>query len=139
MLVPKGPVIRTVDKKGNEEVVYTSDKNETDVPMAVLVNGNTASAGELFAACLVDYDKAFLVGEKTFGKGSMQTTRSFNDGTAFKYTYRYYCPPFSDNYDGVGITPEFEVELPEEVQAHFYTMTDSEDTQLQCAVKELTK
>ncbi|MBQ2730278.1 MAG: S41 family peptidase [Clostridia bacterium] len=139
MLVPEGPVIRTVDKHGNEEVVYTSDKKETDVPMAVLVNSNTASAGELFAACLSDYGKAFLVGETTFGKGSMQTTRSFSDGTAFKYTYRYYCPPVSDNYDGVGLTPDFEVELPEEVKTHFYTMTDSEDTQLSRAVKELNK
>ena len=139
MLVPEGPVIRTVDKAGNEEVVYTSDKNETKVPMAVLVNGNTASAGELFAACLSDYDKAALVGEKTFGKGSMQTTRSFDDGTAFKYTYRYYCPPYSDNYDGVGITPDVEAELSEDALSHFYTMTDGEDTQLQRAVEELNK
>ena len=139
MLVPEGPVIRTVDKAGNEEIVYTSDKKETDIPMAVLVNGNTASAGELFAAALRDYEKAVLVGEQTFGKGSMQTTMSFADGTAFKYTYRYYCPPFSDNYDGVGITPDVKAELSEELLSHFYTMTDGEDTQLQAAVKELNK
>ncbi len=137
MLVPEGPVIRTVDKAGNEEIVYTSDKNEVNIPMAVLVNGNTASAGELFAACLKDYEKAILVGETTYGKGSMQTTMSFNDGTAFKYTYRYYCPPFSDNYDGVGITPDIEALLSEEALSHFYTMTDAEDTQLRAAVDEL--
>ena len=77
MLVPEGPVIRTVDREGNEEVVYTSDKTELDMPMVVLVNGSTASAGELFAAALKDYDKATLVGETTFGKGSMQTIKSF--------------------------------------------------------------
>ena len=137
MLVPEGPVIRTVDKAGNEEVVYTSDSNETTVPMAVLTNGNTASAGELFAACLRDYEKAILVGETTFGKGSMQTTKSFADGTAFKYTYRYYCPPFSDNYDGVGLTPDVKSSLSEEAMAKFYTLTDDEDTQLQAAVEAL--
>lgn len=139
MLVPEGPVIRTVDKAGNETVEYTSDKNESNVPMAVLVNGNTASAGELFAACLKDYEKAVLVGETTFGKGSMQTTMSFSDGTAFKYTFRYYCPPFSDNYDGVGIKPDVKAELSKEALSHFYTLTDAEDTQLQAAVEELNK
>lgn len=137
MLVPEGPVIRTIDKAGNEEVVYTSDAKETDVPIAVLVNENTASAGELFAACLKDYEKAVLVGTTTFGKGSMQNTMSFNDGTAFKYTYRYYCPPFSDNYDGVGIKPDVESEFPE--GESIYTVTDEEDTQLQAAIKELNK
>lgn len=139
MLVPAGPVIRTVDKEGNEETVYESDKKETKIPMAVLVNENTASAGELFAACLKDYDKAVLVGKTTFGKGSMQTTKSFADGTAFKYTYRYYCPPFSDNYDGKGIVPDVESELSEEAMSHFYTMTDSEDTQLRDALEALKK
>lgn len=139
MLVPEGPVIRTVDREGNEKVEYKSDKEETSLPIAVLTNGNTASAGELFAATLRDYEKAVLVGEKTFGKGSMQTTMSFSDGTAFKFTYRYYCPPYSDNYDGVGIIPDKEVVLPEDVAARFYTMTDAEDTQLSAAVDELNK
>ena len=137
MLVPEGPVIRTVDKDGNEEIVYTSDKNETDIPMAVLMNGNTASAGELFAATLKDYDKAVLVGTTTFGKGSMQTIKSFTDGTAFKYTYRYYCPPFSDNYDQIGIEPDVVSELSEEALSKFYSLSAEEDTQLQAAVDAL--
>ncbi len=139
MLVPEGPVIRTVDKDGNEEVVYTSDENETDIPIAVLMNNNTASAGELFAATLRDYDKAVLVGTTTFGKGSMQTIRSFSDGTAFKYTYRYYCPPFSDNYDQIGIEPDVVSELSKEATANFYAMSAEEDTQLKAAVDALNK
>ena len=67
----------------------------------------------------------------------MQTTKSFADGTAFKYTYRYYCPPFSDNYDGVGLTPDVKSSLSEEAMAKFYTLTDDEDTQLQAAVEAL--
>ena len=137
-LLPEGPVIRTVDKNGNEEVVYTSDSNETDIPMAVLVNGNTASAGELFTAALKDYDKAVIVGTVTYGKGSMQTIRSFSDGSGLKYTYRYYCPPFSDNYDGVGITPDITVELSEGAAGkNIYTLSDTEDNQLTAAYEAL--
>lgn len=137
-LLPEGTVVRTVDKNGNEEVVYTSDKKEIDMPMAVLTNGNTASAGELFTAALRDYDKAVIVGTKTFGKGSMQTIRTFADGTGFKFTYRYYCPPVSDNYDGVGIEPDITAELSEDAAAkNFYTLEDSEDDQLAAAVDAL--
>lgn len=137
-LLPEGTVVRTVDKNGNEEIVYTSDKNEIDVPMAVIANGNTASAGELFTAALRDYGKAVIVGQKTFGKGSMQTIRSFTDGTGFKFTYRYYCPPVSDNYDGVGIEPDVEVQLSEAASAkNIYTLEDSEDDQLQAAIEAL--
>lgn len=138
MLLPEGPVIRTVDKDGNEETVYVSDSEEINLPMAVIANGGTASAGELFTAALRDYNKAVIVGEKTYGKGSMQTIRSFNDGTGFKYTYRYYCPPYSDNYDGVGITPDTEVKLSEEAaKKNIYTLTDGEDDQLRAAVDSL--
>lgn len=139
-LLPEGTVVRTVDKNGSEEIVYTSDRNEIDVPMAVVANGNTASAGELFTAALRDYDKAVIVGEKTFGKGSMQTIRSFTDGTGFKFTYRYYCPPVSDNYDGVGIEPDIASSLSEVSAAkNIYTLEDSEDDQLAAAVDALNK
>lgn len=138
MLLPEGPVVRTLDKDGNEETVYTSDKEEVDMPMAVITNGNTASAGELFTAALKDYDKAVIVGEKTYGKGSMQTVRSFNDGTGFKYTYRYYCPPYSDNYDGIGIEPDIKVSLSEAASnKNIYTLTDGEDDQKRAAVDAL--
>ena len=139
-LLPEGPVIRTIDKKGNEEVVYTSDANQTDIPMVVLVNGGTASAGELFTAALRDYEKATVVGTTTYGKGSMQTTAPFGDGTGFKFTTRYYCPPFSDNYDGVGIVPDVTVELSEELQnVNIFKIEDSEDNQLAAAYNELVK
>lgn len=140
ILLPEGTVLRTVDKKGNEEVLYTSDENELKLPMAVLVNESTASAAELFAAALRDYDKAFLVGTNTYGKGSMQTTIPFGDGTGFKYTSRYYCPPFSDNFDGKGLAPDVEVELAEELQLmNFFKIMDSDDNQLATAYNELLK
>lgn len=138
MLLPEGPVIRTLDKDGKEEVVYTSDAQEMELPMVVLVNEGTASAGELFASALQDYEKATVVGVQTYGKGSMQTIHSFGDGTGFKYTYRYYCPPFSDNFDGVGVTPDVVEELDEAVaEKSIYTLTDDEDNQLAAAYAAL--
>ena len=139
-LLPSGPVIRTVDRDGNEEVVYYSDAKALDVPMAVLVNENTASAGELFCSALQDYDKAVIVGTQTYGKGSMQTIRQLSDGSGLSVTYRYYCPPFSDNYDGVGVTPDVVVEpAGAMLEKNIYKITDEEDNQLQAAVAELNK
>ena len=139
-LLPSGPVIRTVDRDGNEEVIYYSDAKALDVPMAVLVNENTASAGELFCSALQDYDKAVIVGTQTYGKGSMQTIRQLSDGSGLSVTYRYYCPPFSDNYDGVGVAPDVVVEpAGAMLEKNIYKITDEEDNQLQAAVAELKK
>ena len=131
-------VIRTIDKNGKEEIVYESDAQALELPLVVLVNEGTASAGELFASALQDYDKAQVVGVQTYGKGSMQTIRSFEDGTGFKYTYRYYCPPFSDNFDGVGVTPDIVAELDEALEGkNIYKVTDEEDNQLAAAYNAL--
>ncbi|MBQ8747800.1 MAG: PDZ domain-containing protein [Clostridia bacterium] len=137
-LLPKGPVIRTIDKTGKEETVYESDANALDVPIAVLVNESTASAAELFASALQDYGKGIIVGVQTYGKGSMQTVRQLSDGSAISVTYRYYCPPFSDNYDGVGVTPDIVVEMDEALkEKNIYKITDEEDNQLRAAVEAL--
>ncbi len=137
-LLPEGPVIRTVDKNGNEETVYTSDANAVGAPIAVLVNGSTASAAELFASALQDYGMGTIVGTQTYGKGSMQTVQQLSDGSAISVTYRYYCPPFSDNYDGVGVTPDVVVELDEALKdKNIYKITDEEDNQLRAAVEAL--
>lgn len=137
-LLPEGPVIRTIDKAGNEQTIYESDKSEFNVPMAVLVNGSTASAAELFCSALKDYGKATVVGTQTYGKGCMQTVQQLSDGSGLSVTYRYYCPPFSDNYDGIGVTPDIVVELDESLAGkNIYKITDEEDNQLRAAVEAL--
>ena len=142
-LLPEGPVIRTIDKKGTEAVVYESDSEYLAVPIAVLVNGNTASAAELFASALQDYAArgevdAVIVGVQTYGKGSMQTIERLPDGSGVKATYRYYCPPYSDNYDGIGVMPDVVVELDEAlVGKNVYLITDEEDNQLAAAIAAL--
>lgn len=135
-LLPEGPIIRTVSKNGAENVL-SSDAKCLDAPMVVLANENTASAGELFTAALRDYNKATIIGTKTFGKGSMQSVIPLSNGGAIKLSTEMYNPPYSDNYDGVGIVPDKTVELSEEAQLNFYKLTDEEDIQLMSALDEL--
>ena len=108
--------------------------------MAVLVNRNTASAAELFTSALKDYEKAVIVGESTYGKGSMQSMIPLPSGGCVKLTTALYYPPFSDNYDGIGIAPDVEVSLSEEARAKsIYKLTDEEDDQLKAAIDALKK
>ncbi len=133
-LLPEGPIMHTEDVKGNRESFY-SEAGEFDAPMCVLVNGNTASAGELFAAALQDYEKAELVGTATFGKGTAQSVVSLPDGSGFAYSQSIYYPPFSEMYEGVGIIPDHVVEMDEAVASiSLYDITDAEDNQLQYAI-----
>lgn len=137
-LLPEGPIIHIVSKQGVEQTLM-SDENSVDMPMAVLCNGNTASAGELFTSALKDYEKAVIVGTKTFGKGSMQSVIPLSNGGGVSFTTNRYDPPYSENYDGVGITPDIVIDLTDELYEKFYTMSHDEDIQLQAALKELDK
>lgn len=133
-ILPAGPIIRIMDADGNEVQKYTSEASELDMPMAVLVNNSTASAAELFTSAVRDYHKAAIVGTTTYGKGCMQTTVPLSDESAVSVTYRMYNPPFSENYHGVGIVPDVEVELDEALQSkNIYKITDEEDNQLAAA------
>ena len=134
-LLPEGKIVRITDKNGKEVQSYSSDKECVDLPMAVLTNGNSASAAELFTSALKDYEKAVSVGTKSYGKGTMQIMIPLPDGGAFKFSYRYYSPPFSENYHGVGISPEIEVTIPEGTKIPY--LTDETDTQLAAAVEHI--
>ena len=137
-LLPEGPIIRTVDKSGTETIPYTSDATELDMPMAVIVNGSTASAAELFTSALMDYEKATVVGTLTYGKGCMQSIFPLQSGGALSLTSALYYPPFSENYNEIGITPDVVVELEgEAAEKNIYKLTDEEDTQLKAAVASL--
>ena len=150
-IVPDGgPIIHIIDGDGKEvDAEYATDGHELNVPMAVLVNGSTASAAELFTATVRDYEKATIVGTTTYGKGCMQTTiplysnlltGKLYDGSAVTITYRMYDPPFSENYHGVGIVPDVVVELDEALlEKNIYKITDEEDNQLRAAVETFNK
>lgn len=118
-LLPEG-VIATADyKDGHTETIVYSDPTEMNIPMIVLVNEQTASAAELFAASLRDFGKAQLVGMTTFGKGVMQSTTEFENGGALILTVAEYSTAVSECYDGVGLTPEYQVENTGETDDQF--------------------
>ena len=130
IILPEGPVISSTDKSGKTKVMYSSDSAEISLPMAVLINKNTASAAELFAAALQDYDKAELVGTVTYGKGVMQDIYSLTDGSAIKITTAEFNPPKSENFNGVGVKPDYTVALTAEQEKLWYELDASTDTQL---------
>ncbi len=139
-LLPEGPVVHIRDKN-NETVTYSSDdSHEVDCSMAVLTNGTTASAAELFSCALRDYNKAILVGTKTYGKGCIQNLMTMSDGSMVRVTFGYYDPPYSENYDGVGLEPDITVE-PDEMTAAggYYTLTTEQDNQMMTAIAALQK
>jgi carboxyl-terminal processing protease len=110
---------------------------------AVLVNGLSASAAELFTVALMDYEVSTIVGTRTYGKGSIQTVielKEFGFDGAVKLTTKKYFPPFSEGYDKIGITPKVVVELDESLKnKNIFNITDEEDNQLQTAISSIGK
>ncbi|MBQ3566367.1 MAG: S41 family peptidase [Oscillospiraceae bacterium] len=112
-LLPEGAVAYAEFRDGESEVICRSDANEVDVPTVILVNENSASASELFASAMRDFEKAELVGTKTFGKGIMQTTIGLSNKGGLRLTTAAYRTAKSECFHGVGLVPDYEVELPE--------------------------
>jgi carboxyl-terminal processing protease len=139
-LLPEGPIVHILDSNKNVTNVYKSDKNDVKGEMVVLTDGLTASAAELFTSALRDYEKATLIGTKTYGKGCGQSFHPLSNGGLITVTSFYYNPPFGENYDGIGIYPDIEVELPEEYKnTNTLIIPRESDTQLNAALEELIK
>lgn len=139
-LLPEGPLFRTLNYDGAENVDY-SDADCVDVPMAVLINGNSYSAAEFFAAALKEYDAAILAGEQTSGKGFYQVTYSLSDGSAVAISTGKYFTPNGVSLEGVGLTPEVYVEVDAETAGAIYAgiMDPMEDPQILAAIAALQK
>lgn len=140
LFLPKNSVITTVKSRVNEEVVYRTRSDGIDLPIAMLVNGYSASASELLSGALKDNGVAELFGTVTFGKGIVQTFFDINfgrDGT-IKFTTDAYYTPSGVCIQGTGITPDHIVELPEGLTYYSIPSIPYEsDTQLQAAVAYL--
>lgn len=108
-ILPKKLVVYTKDKNGVAEEYYTNDDKEIKIPIVILVNGNSASASEVFCGALRDYGKAKLLGTKTFGKGIVQSSFAFRDGTGLKFTTSKYYTPKGINIHGTGFEPDIKV------------------------------
>ena len=126
-LLPEGELAFSYDKEGNPTTILTSDSEYIDLPFIVLINGHSASASELFACVMRDYGNAVLVGEKTFGKGIMQTTYELSSG-GVTLTTATYATGKTPCYHGVGLEPDIlSVPDPE----------SEEDTQLKDAQQKM--
>lgn len=153
-----GLLIYTADKNGKGEQYFSKDgrlqctsdfedvpkgypkedKHELNVPMAVLVNGNSASAAEVFTGAVMDYDWATIVGTKTFGKGIVQNLIPLGDGTAIKLTTSHYYTPSGFDLHKVGLTPDVEIDLDAELKKKAVVPLE-EDNQVQKALEILNK
>ena len=127
-ILPNGLIVYTEDKDGNRKEYSDNDNEELDMPLAVLVNGNSASASEIFAGAIQDYGKGVIVGTQTFGKGIVQTVKPLTDGSAIKFTIAKYFTPKGQDIHGKGVTPDVVVE---------YDKDADEDTQISAALESV--
>jgi len=130
-ILPKGLIVYTEDKNGVREEEYSDGESPIQIPLAVLVDGNSASASEIFAGAVKDYKIGTIVGTTTYGKGIVQSIRVYKDGSAVKLTTSHYYTPEGHDIHEVGITPDVEVAMDEDV------LLSEGDIQLQKAVEIL--
>lgn len=133
LMLPEGTVV-SMEEKSGEETVYSSDEeHQFRKPLAVLMNGNSASASEIYAGAIQDYDAGEIVGTQSYGKGVVQQIFDLKDGTSVKLTIAEYFPPSGRSIDGKGITPDVEVEYePDEENPEY-------DNQLERAIEVVEK
>lgn len=127
-------VATAVDKNGNIIETFASDSDSVNFTMIVLVNSNTSGAAELFACDLRNFGLARIVGVKTAGNGTMQKVFELNDGSAVALTVAKILPYKSNSFNGVGLEPDFVVELSAEQNERLEMLTYEEDLQYQKAM-----
>jgi carboxyl-terminal processing protease len=136
-ILPKGTIVYTEDRQGKKNF-QKSDATELNLPIVVLTNSNSASASEILAGAIKDFKKGILIGTKTFGKGLVQTTYGFDDGTGLKVTIARYFTPSGVCIHGEGIKPDIEIKLPDKYKdTPVSAIPREDDLQLQKAIQVL--
>ncbi|WP_242973910.1 S41 family peptidase [Clostridium thermosuccinogenes] len=136
-LLPEGTIVYTEDKYKRQDV-KKSDAKELGMPIAVLINSNSASASEILAGAIKDHKKGTLVGTKTFGKGLVQASSTLDDGSGLKVTIARYFTPSGVCIHGAGIMPDIEIDVPEEYKdSPISDIPPEKDIQLKAAVENL--
>lgn len=133
-MLPEGLIVYTEDKYGQRTEKLSTAEESFDLPLAVLINGNSASASEIFAGAIQDYGIGTIVGTTSFGKGIVQSVIPLYDQSAVKLTVSKYYTPNGVCIHGTGIAPDVEVELNEEVK-NLVVIPTEDDNQLQKAVE----
>lgn len=132
-----GSLATAVDKEGNTLETFTSDSDSVNFSMAVLINGKTSGAAELFACDLRDFGMAQLIGTKTMGNGTMQKVFELSDGGAIALTVAKINPYKSESFNGKGLEPDISVELTAEQNSRLEMLSQADDAQYQKAVELL--
>lgn len=127
VLLPECDLISVKYKNDKTRVLRRSDNKCETLPMAVLTNSRTASASELFATAIREINKGKIIGEKTFGKGKIQTIFTISDGSVLKITVGKFYSPLGNNWDETGIEPDINVKLTEEQNKNYYLLTTKND------------
>lgn len=136
-IMSEGVIVSTKDRNGKQTSCYKADNEKScDLPIVVLVNGNSASASEIFSGAMQDTGNATIVGVQTYGKGIVQSVIPLSDGSAIKLTVAKYFTPNENDIHTVGITPDFIVELPDG-RENAVNIDRAEDTQLDKAIEIL--
>ncbi len=136
-LLPAGTIVYTEDRDGRKEYRY-SDKAYVDLPLAILINSNSASASEILAGSVRDHGRGILVGTRTFGKGLVQELKLLGDGSGLKVTISRYFTPSGTCIHGTGLEPDIEVGVFDDYRNHPVShIPRSRDNQLRTAVKAL--
>ena len=128
---------KIIDKEGNTLETFTSDSDSVNFSMAVLINGKTSGAAELFACDLRDFGMAQLIGTKTMGNGTMQKVFELSDGGAIALTVAKINPYKSESFNGKGLEPDISVELTAEQNSRLEMLSQADDAQYQKAVELL--
>lgn len=132
-ILPEGLIVYMEDKEGNKEERSSDEAHKLEIPITVLVNGNSASASEIFAGAVQDYGLGKIVGTQTYGKGVVQQIFDLKDGTCVKLTISEYFTPKGRSINGKGITPDVEIAYEAD------TEHPQEDNQLKKAMEVLTE
>jgi len=140
-VLPEGPLFRSYSYNGTESVDSSDGASVVELPMVVMVNQDSYSAAEFFAAAMQEYGWATIVGTQTVGKGNYQQTILLSDGSAVAISTGHYSTPNGVNLEGVGITPDVVVEVDEETYTKIYlgNLTGEEDPQLKAALEVFEK
>lgn len=137
-LLPEGTIVSAKNRDGQVVFDYKSDKEYVNLPMAVLINGGSASASEILAGAIRDFKMGTLIGEKSFGKGIVQSVFPFPDGSGLKITTSEYFTPSGENIHKKGIKPDIEVKLPDDTKGIGIEYLNT-DNQLKKAIEVLEK
>ena len=136
LFLKKGQIIYQLSSKSGVEKIKDNTKESRSYPIAVIINKNSASASEILAGAIKESYKGYVVGTKTYGKGTVQQVKKLSDGSMIKYTIENWLTPDGNWINEKGIEPTDEVELSKE---YYENPTNENDNQLQKALEVVSK